>query len=205
MGVFLRAKHWQLFVLTFAIPILAEIIFMFSIFSQLLEHPGTLVDVNSIFNYFKFFPIIMLLFMGGLLGWQWSVAIGMQKWVPPGVKMKVGKFKIFFFIPVVYLTLLMTLIFFVFPMNFSNPNDFVPGFFIAFAIIVPFHLFSMFCLFYCIYFVSKTLKTVELQKEVAFADFALEFFLVWFFPIGVWILQPKINKLAYEYKHPALQ
>jgi hypothetical protein len=199
MNLFLRAKHWQLFLLTFGIPLLAEIIFMSYIFSQLITHPNTVTNVSLVFNYFKFFPFIMLLFMGGLLGWQWSVAIGMQKLVPDGVKMKVGKFKIFFFVPVVYLTLLMIFIFFVFPMDFSNPNDFVPGFLIGFAIIMPVHLFSMFCLFYCIYFVSKTLKTVELQKEVVFADFALEFFLVWFFPIGVWILQPKINKIVAEY------
>ena len=45
------------------------------------------------------------------------------------------------------------------------------------------------------YFVAKTLKTVELQKEVLFSDFAGEFFIVWFFPIGIWIIQPKINKI----------
>jgi len=200
MNLFLRAKHWQLFVLTFGIPILLEMIFIFCIFSQMIEHPITAATVYSIFSYFKFFPVIMLVFMAGLLGWQWSVAVGLQKLVPADVKMKIGKFKLFFFFPVVYLTLLMIFIFFVFSTNLSNPNNIGAGFFIAFAVIVPFHLFSMFCLFYCIYFVSKTLKTVELQKEVTFADFALEFFLVWFFPIGVWILQPKINKMITEYQ-----
>jgi len=57
----------------------------------------------------------------------------------------------------------------------------------------------MFCLFYCLYFVAKTLKTVELQREVSFNDFIAEFFLTWFFPIGVWILQPRINKMIKEY------
>ncbi|WP_373551080.1 hypothetical protein [Haliscomenobacter sp.] len=51
-------------------------------------------------------------------------------------------------------------------------------------------------IFYCIYHVAKTIKTVELQRKVTFSDFIAEFFLVWFFPIGVWILQPTINKLA---------
>jgi hypothetical protein len=58
-----------------------------------------------------------------------------------------------------------------------------------------FHFLSIFCIFYCIYFVAKTIKTVELQRAVKFKDFVGEFFLVWFFPIGVWILQPTINKL----------
>ena len=63
------------------------------------------------------------------------------------------------------------------------------------AIIVPLHLFSMFCIFYSLYFVAKTFKTVELQREVIFSDFAGEFFMIWFYPIGIWIVQPKINKM----------
>ena len=63
------------------------------------------------------------------------------------------------------------------------------------GIIVPLHLFSMFCIFYCLYFVAKTFKTVELQREVSFSDFAGEFFMIWFFLIGIWIVQPKVNKM----------
>jgi len=74
----------------------------------------------------------------------------------------------------------------------SEPNSGLLGG--IFAIIIPLHLFSMFCIFYTLYFVAKTFKTVELQREVKFSDFAGEFFLIWFYPIGIWIIQPKINK-----------
>ena len=67
-----------------------------------------------------------------------------------------------------------------------------------FPYIIPLHLFAMFCLFYCLYFVSKTFKTAETQRKVAFGDFAGEFFMLWFFPIGIWIIQPKINKMVDE-------
>ena len=60
------------------------------------------------------------------------------------------------------------------------------------AIIIPLHLFSMFCIFYLI---AKTIKTAELQRKVGFGDFAGEFFLLWFYFIGIWINQPKVNKL----------
>jgi hypothetical protein len=56
----------------------------------------------------------------------------------------------------------------------------------------------MFCIFYTLYFVAKTFKTVELQREVKFSDFAGEFFMIWFYPIGIWIIQPKINKMIEE-------
>lgn len=64
------------------------------------------------------------------------------------------------------------------------------------GVIVPLHLLSMFGIFYSMYFTAKTLKTVELQREVVFNDFAGEFFLLWFNFVGVWILQPRINKLV---------
>jgi hypothetical protein len=62
--------------------------------------------------------------------------------------------------------------------------------------ILPMHLFSMFCIFYSLYFVAKTFKTVELQREVSFSDFAGEFFMIWFLLIGIWIIQPKVNRLV---------
>ncbi|MCC1483634.1 hypothetical protein [Winogradskyella immobilis] len=68
------------------------------------------------------------------------------------------------------------------------------------TIIIPLHLFSMFCIFHTIYYVAKTIKTVELKRRVSFIDFAGDFFLVWFYFIGVWILQPKINKVTISNK-----
>jgi len=53
----------------------------------------------------------------------------------------------------------------------------------------------MFRIFYSMYFVAKTIKTAELQRKVGFGDFVGEFFLLWFYFIGVWIVQPKVNKL----------
>lgn len=202
MNLFLRAKHWQLFLLTFGIPILLEIIMMAGVFSTIMRYPNVPPDPLAFFSYFKLFPLIMLLFMGTLLGWQWSVAVGLQKLVPAAVKMKVAKFKIFFFIPVIYISLIMVIVFIILNFSFSHTDlvDYGVYFFIPFLVIFPIHLFSMFCLFYCIYFVAKTLKTVELQREVTFNDFIAEFFLTWFFPIGVWILQPRISKMIKEYE-----
>lgn len=54
----------------------------------------------------------------------------------------------------------------------------------------------MFCTVYTMYFAAKTIKLAELQRPVTFTDFADEFFLIWFFPIGIWFVQPRINELA---------
>ena len=188
---FLRAKHWQLFLLTFGIPMILQMIMMASMFIN----AGWNTEPNPTFimSYFALFPIIMLVFMGVFFGWFWAVAVGLQSRVPKDVTMKVGRFKLFLFIPLIYI--LFFLGFMVTTMSGalqdgSAPN---PG---MFALIIPLHLFSMFCIFYCLYFVAKTFKTVELQRKVTFSDFAGEFFMIWFYPIGIWIIQPKINKMV---------
>jgi hypothetical protein len=194
MAIFLRMKHWQLFLLYFGIPFVVQIVFMFSLFTELMHNPNPLIMMG----YLKFFPVMMVLFVGTLFGWFWAVATGLQKLIPVDVKMKLTLFKVFFFIPLVYILLISTVVAFVFTGNMANIANNPAPVFIGFAIIFPIHLFSMFCIFYCLYFVAKTIKTVELQREVTFSDFAAEFFLTWFFFIGVWILQPRINKMVHK-------
>ena len=194
---FLKAKHWQLFLLQFGVPMMLQLIMMGSIFAELGS--GNKPDPLFMLSYMKFFPIIMLLLMGVLFGWIWSVAVGLQGKAPEDVKMKVKKFKIFFFIPIVYLlfiNLFMGIQINSLMANGSEPSGILIGGLIA--VIVPLHLFSIFCIFYSVYFVAKTFKTVELQREVTFSDFVGEFFMLWFYPIGIWIIQPKINKMIEE-------
>ena len=184
---FLRAKHWHLFLPTFILPMFLQFIIMGSMFAGSINGQP---DQHFISNYMGISYIISLLVMFVVWGWFWSIAIGLQAKVPHGVKMKVTKFKFFFFLPLIYI------VFFMYSFNNAFMGNWVDlGFF---AIIFPLHLFSMFCIFYTIYFVAKTFKTVELQRATKFSDFAGEFFLVWFFPIGVWILQPKINQMVKE-------
>lgn len=198
MNIFLRAKHWQLFLLTFGLPFLIEIIFMLKMFVTIASGRVNGLDMGA----FTLFPIIMLLCMGTMFGWFWSVAIGLQSKIPQNINMKVTLFKVFFFIPLVYLIGLCCFIGSTFGTMVSiggQPNQAI---FSLFMLIVPLHLFSMLCIFYCLYFVAKTIKTVELQREVTFSDFAGEFFMIWFFFIGVWIIQPRINKIVAEDNSP---
>lgn len=62
-----------------------------------------------------------------------------------------------------------------------------------FKFIAPFVLLAV---FYCFYFVSKVLVSVELNRNVSFSEHRLEFFLFFFFILGVWLLQPRIRKIV---------
>jgi hypothetical protein len=180
MTKFLTFKHWQLFGLLMGIPMIFQIISI-----------GSIVSSNDPTAEFKFFPVMMILYLGLFLGWFYSLGTNLHKKLPETVNMNLKKFKIFLLIPAIYMVL------FTFYMSsiFSNVSTGIEPNPAIWGIIFPLHLFSMFCLFYCLYFISKELKAVEWQKPVTFSDFAGEFFLIWFFPLGIWIIQPRINKL----------
>jgi hypothetical protein len=191
---FLNAKHWQLFTLMFGIPILLQIVAMISMFAN-IDSDGN-PDQAGMLNIMKVFPIIMLLYVGLLFGWLWSIGIGLQKFIPTDIKMKIKKFKIFFFVPLTYILFLLIIIGTTF-YGISSGSNAVGGIVGKMLfVVIPLHLFSMFCIFYLLHFVSKTIKTTELKRNVNFSEFAGEFFMIWFFPIGIWFIQPRLNKIA---------
>jgi uncharacterized membrane protein YeiH len=63
------------------------------------------------------------------------------------------------------------------------------------SVILIISLLALFAIFYCINFAAKVIAIFERNQSVGFADYADNFFLLWFFPIGVWFIQPKIQKL----------
>ena len=192
--LFLKAKHWQLFLLTFGIPMLFQYLVMSTMIANIVS--SNQPDPTAMLSHMKYLPLIIILYAGVFFGWFWSVITGLQKKLPADAPIKLTRFKIFFFIPLVYLisiSIFMGGIMSEIVDESANPDAGIIGGLIAF--IIPLHLFSMFCIFHSIYFAAKTIKTVELQKELSFSDFAGEFFLIWFYPIGIWILQPKSNRM----------
>ncbi len=168
--LFLKAKHWQIFILMFGAPILFSFINLNSIINP----------INTIISIDVF--ISMILFMG----WFYSIGVGLHKLLPKEVDLNLNKFKFFIFFPLIYIMILIL---------WRPLNELIK---IDFGLTIPFHLFSMFCMFYVMYFCSKTIKSIEMNKEVTFSDYSSEFFLFWFYIIGIWILQPKINKIYSE-------
>jgi hypothetical protein len=180
MTKFLTLKHWQLFMLLIGIPMILEFLLM-----------GFLATTRDPRIIFIFFPIMMIIFGGLFFAWFYSLGTNLFKKLPETARMSLTRFKLFMFIPVAYILVILLFMYGNF-LNIASGGQPNPG---IFALIIPVHLFSMFCLFYCLYFIAKALKTVEWQKPVTFGDYAGEFFLLWFFPVGVWILQPRINRL----------
>lgn len=192
----LKAKHWQLFFLLVGVP-LGLFLTLGVIMSSILKG-GTPPEPEGFFKLIsiaKFFPLVMVLFASLIFSWFWSVAVGLQNNMPSSVEMKTTKFKIFSCIPLLYISSFCVFIFIT--LAKIKPQDLpqIPMEWLT-PILFILHILSVFGLFYSMYFAAKTLKTAELQREVTFRDFASEFFMFWFFPVGVWILQPRINDMA---------
>jgi hypothetical protein len=119
----------------------------------------------------------------------------LYKKLPETVKMSEALFKVSVIFPGVYILAICVFMLKVFGTVMAGRAE--PPVWI-FGIMVPLHLFTMLCIFYSFYFIAKCLKAVELQRNVAFSDFVAEFFLLWFYFVGVWIIQPRINKLFGE-------
>jgi hypothetical protein len=213
INTFLKAKHWQLFLLIFALPFVIYIGWLISFFTDFIGNIDYYESSDfpaELFNGIIYMVLLMMIPLVIQYIWFWSMAMGLQKKLPVGMKMKTGLFKAFFIIPIVYglLYLLFMVSFFGSIDNLGNLENLenldVIGdsqlvlFIVALMFFLGLSLFVTFCTFYQYWFIAKTIKSAELQKDAKFSEFVGEFFLVWFYPIGVWILQPTINKLVAE-------
>src|SRR5690606_34285524 len=138
------------------------------------------------------FPILVVLCMGLWFIWFYSMGINLYKKLPATVSMNISLFKIAIFIPFVYMLFVSVFMYGMFPFIYSEGRPDAP--FIT-ALIFPLDMLSFGCLLYCLYFNAKALKAAEEQRPVTFKDYIGELFLLCFFSIGVWIFQPRINKL----------
>lgn len=158
-------------------------------------------EISSLLSLYKYFPFIIISAMGVLHGWYWSVVIGLHHQVPDHLKPNLKLFKFFFFVPLVYLLIISIGLFSVFSSMDSWNAEIIqpePSWFIGLILIIPLHLLSIFSIFYQMVVAAKTIRFAEVKEFLSTSEYIGDFFLIWFFPIGVWFLQPKINKLAEE-------
>lgn len=199
-NLLLKAKHWQLFLLIFAIPVTYYCYIGYSMMMEAMNN--TFLEPNLNLSYMIYFPLVVLVFALVFFMWIWTLTMELQKKLPEHISLKVKIFKWCFWYYTIILTVSMILLFLLFDGAALNPDNFVDVYGKAIynftLFVLPMQLIGMFCMLYILYFVSKSLKTVMLQKEVKFEVFVAEFMMLWFYPFGIWILQPKINQLFNE-------
>lgn len=113
-----------------------------------------------------------------LLGWFWALGSHINLWIPEDIRPS----RLFFRFGLVFSLLFLA---------FFDPRSSWKDNYYALALMPAYFL----GLFYAFYFVAKNLVMAEQKKKVVFNDFAESFFLAWLFPIGVWFIQPRVNRM----------
>lgn len=200
MKWFLRAKHWQIFLIQLApalvMPVIAGLFFL-------------MLDGNKPeFSDFSILLIIPVVILGSLafhLSYFWSMANRLQPLLPEDVKHDPKYFNIALAIPLIVAGVgLIMAISFLAQTNFGSSQPATFSFFPV-ALMVLYVLFIMLSIvggFYQIYFLAKLVKTLELQREARFEEYVLECVLFYFYIVGIWIIQPKINEFAEQLDTP---
>ncbi|MFT6921407.1 MAG: hypothetical protein ACJA1C_000401 [Crocinitomicaceae bacterium] len=195
---FLRAKHWQLFLILFVLPFIVNMIFMGSMMTKVAVSNGP-EDFVETFQVFKWFPLLLIIGTFGTFGWIVSVGVGLHKYVPKSAGMRLGLFKILMAIAIGYFlffSIWMSSLFSEMSVHVANDTEPDPSMFKWLGIIIPMHFLSIFAMIYALWFNAKSFKSIELGKEAHSSDYIGHFFLFWFSFIGVWIIQPTINKIV---------
>lgn len=164
----LHAKHWQL-VLLVAIPLITAIFI-----NEVLDYPAKITLL--VFMYSSIFAWFIM------LGWVLSVGLGLLKYIPEELRPNPRWFRVAFSMPIIYVAFIMPKLIFQ-----SNLDSFLP-------ILIPFHLITMASILYCIFFIGRNIHLVHYKSKLEQFEIVGYFTLFMFMPLGIWILQPRINK-----------
>jgi hypothetical protein len=200
MKWFLRAKHWQIFLIQMA-PVLVMPVIVGLFFLMLGGNEPDLSD----FSILLVIPVLILGALAFHLSYYWSMANRLQPLLPEGVNHKPKYFNIALAIPLIVAGVgLIMAISFLAQTNFGSSRPATFSFFPV-ALMILYMLFIMLSIvggFYQIYFLAKLVKTLELQREARFEEYVLECVLFYFYIVGIWIIQPKINEFAEHLDNP---
>lgn len=199
----LNAKHWQLFILTFGLPFVGMIFYVVGLITSINFNVET-QDVSpfqisaSAIVLFVFAAMFLITSAFFHIFWLWTVGTKLEEHYSENTKrLNVKRFKVFFLFPFFYMLILPLLILGITSSIGTNGQIANPGVFaLCIMILILCHFFTLFCGIHTMYFCSKKLKIVIEKRNVQFLDYIGEFFLIWFFPIGIWFIQPKINQLV---------
>jgi hypothetical protein len=162
MNIFLKLKHWQIF-LIWILGIIQMVVFM-----------------NT-----EFWFVGLGIYFGLLFGWIYSIGKVLNENNAEIIK-KLNVWSIIYLISII-------------PMGIRfhnmlsesyerlNPLIFIVSGIIGLVSIINIGIIS-----------AKSLKEKEKEGELTFGNYALEFFLILYMIIGVWILQPRLNKIMTE-------
>lgn len=170
MKLFLNIKSWQLFILII-VPLLAPSFFL----------GDNLLNTQTL-------GVILIVWTTILFSWFLSIGLASNQKLEASLKKSTS----IFIGGLVFAALYLVATFFWFLPKFIIQNQMLPSW------LILCHLIAMIGIFHGLWFASKQFVTLQKGREITFSEYASTFLMLWFAPIGVWFLQPKVNTYLSE-------
>ncbi len=129
-------------------------------------------------------PVLNILFFTLIIVWLYSIGMVFNSKLPKELR----RSDMLFGINVIYSLAFAVVLFF-------NIASLQSKLFDEGSFLIIFSIYFIFASFHCFYFSSKALVMYEVGRDIDFENHTKEFFLLILFVIGIWLLQPRINKL----------
>ncbi len=146
--------------------------------------PGSVVEMEVMFSRMMLIlmPVALILY-----SWIWSIGNVANRAASDSAKRPERFFN--FALPYAFAYLVFAYFFFPSPGKMENPP-------IPVGLVMILHVLAVVCTFYAVASSAMRLKSFEAGNRVGFGGSFGTFFLIWFFPLGVWFVQPRANKAS---------
>ncbi len=166
MTFFLKLRHWELF-LMLALPTIMSLMF------DLPLEPLVVATIG-------------LFMMLVLFGWMFSIGAWANRHLPESRRRSPLPFAVGLLLPLVYLLMY---IFLYIPLLQEGVPSKPPLW------LLPMHMLSMVGIFYGLWYTARQLKSLQENTDADFMIFSSTFFMLFIFPLGIWLIQPSVNQL----------
>ncbi len=173
MSFFLKLRHWELF-LMLGLP---------TIMSLMFKIPFKPLVVSAIGLF-----MMLVLFL-----WMFSIGSWCNRHLPESRQRNLLPYAVGLALPIVYLLMY---IFLYIPQLQQGPPEKPPLW------LLPMHMFSMVGIFYGLWYTASRLKSLQENEDADFMIFSSTFFLLFIFPLGLWLIQPEVNRLYQKIEQP---
>lgn len=153
---------------------------------------GLLIGVPSLISllliflsglWFVIVPVILIFWFGLYFGWHWTLGINLHKKLNEENMLNINAFKFLFIFMIIYVGLSIVVPF------LGNVNT------LYYKIFSLLNFIGSLSFLYCVGFIAKTLNSVEQNKIARFKDWIGDMILIILFPVGIFVLQPRINQM----------
>lgn len=178
-------KHWQVWLLVIGLPLgfwLLDYALSFSVFLDDGYSSGNRMLGSALLAFYNFISFLLLYAL-----WTYTMGKSLFSRVIDKSGLHRSLFGFVVIMPAIYAIAILVLI----SMNYEDYTEQYSK--LIFRFFETVQLLCIFSFFYCNFFIAKALVSNELGRQADVSDYLSVFFYLILFPIGIWLVQPRIN------------